>query len=212
MNMEELEKALDLQKRAYALLLWIGKHAQQLLDQQALSSSTLCIDCLKRHGDEFPTELRPGSSELDGFAKMLTSFFDTSFHLEGGDGSDARLVRGRKFKDGRNRKYAQGRAEQAAAELSRIAVASLAQDEAIAIEDEAVSAILKDDAVASMVSLWAYGCELVRRSQFSSQGPAVHRLWLELDENKRKRLNAEQIWKARSILVEALRRKGAQYE
>ncbi|MGV3772275.1 MAG: hypothetical protein ACO1QB_05195 [Verrucomicrobiales bacterium] len=160
--------------------------------------------------NHIPLEIRPGPDELDPFSKMLTSYFNTSFHLNGA-GANARLVRGRKFKDGRNKKYAQGRAAEAAAELSRLAVRSLAQEENLLLTDEIVSGILMDEAIADDVSLWAYGCEMVRRSQFASQGPAVHHLWLELDEKKRRRLDAEDIWKARSRLIKEFTRKAAQY-
>src|SRR4051812_7159319 len=57
--------------------------------------------------------------ELKPLALMLTSFFSTSFHLEG-EGERRKLVRGRKFKDKRNKKYALGRAGEDAAELSRL--------------------------------------------------------------------------------------------
>jgi hypothetical protein len=211
MNITELESALDLQKRAYALLLWTGKEARRLLADESLSSSAKCADWLKRHLNEFPVELRPGADEFDGFAKMLTSFFNTSFHLEGA-GGNVRLIRGRKFKDGRNKKYAQGRAAEVAEELTRVAIASLAKEEGVRLEGDLIANILKDDALTAQVSLWAYGCELVRRSQFASQGSAVHHLWLELDEKKRRGLNAEAIWKARSALVEALKKKAAQYD
>lgn len=211
MNIEELESALDLQKRAYGLLLWTGREAACLLDGESLGSAARCVDWLKRHLNEFPIDFRPAADEFDGFAKMLTSFFTTSFHLEG-TGSYVRLLRGRKFKDGRNKKYAQGRAAEAAEELTRVAISSLAEEEGVRLEGEIISYILKDDALTEQVSLWAYGCELVRRSQFASQGPAVHHLWLELDEKKRRGLNAEAIWKARSALIEALRKKAAAYE
>lgn len=211
MNIVELENVLDLQKRAYSLLLWTGKEASNLLDQQSLSSSSRCVHWLKHHLNEFPIDLRPAPAELDQFAMMFTSFFNTSFRLEG-TGRSARLVRGRKFKDGRNRKYAQGRAAEAAGDLSRTAVASLAETEGIVVRDQFVSKILKDESLADSVGLWSYACELVRRSQFASQGPAVHHLWLELDQEKRKRLNAEEIWKARSILIQALKRKASPHE
>lgn len=211
MNIAELENALDLQKRAYALLLWTGREARRLLDDESLGSSAKCAVWLKRYLNEFPVELRPAANEFDGLARMLTSFFNTSFHLEG-TGSNVRLVRGQKFKDGRNKKYAQGRAAEAAEELTRLAITSLAKDEGVLLEENLISSISNDDALTAQGSLWAYGCELVRRSQFASQGPSVHRLWLELDEKKRRRLNAEAIWEARSILIQALRKKAAEYE
>lgn len=211
MNIEELEKAVDLQKRSYSLLLWLAKEAAGLLMEEALTSTKGCVPWVKRHLNQIPSDSRPKPGDVDAFALMLTSFFNTSFHLER-TGVKVQLVRGRKFKDGRNRKYAQGRAELAAAELTRIAVKALADEVAIPSPDNLVNEILADETLNEFVSLWSYGCELVRRSQFASQGPAVHHLWLELDEQKRKRLNAEAIWKARSSLIEALRKKAAAYE
>ena len=87
-----------------------------------------------------------------------------------------------------------------------MAIASLANEEGICIDEDMISNVSKNDALAARVSLWAYGCEVVRRSLFASQGPAVHHLWLELGEKKRRRLDAEAIWEARSVLIEALKK------
>lgn len=211
MNFEKMERALDLQRRSYALLLWVGQNARRLVDQESLSSCRSCVDWLKRHWNEFPVELRPRLHELDAFAKMLTSFFTTSFHIDAKNGT-ARLVRGQKFKNGRSKRYAAGKAEEAASELSSIAIASLAEGEGVLLQKGVAEAILKDETISDALSLWSYGCELVRRAEYASQGPAVHHLWKELDEKKKRRLTAEEIWKARAVLIEALRKKAAEYE
>lgn len=210
MKFEELERAFDLQKRSYALLLWIGQNARRLLDQETFGSCRSCVDWLKRHWNDFPVELRPGLDELEAFAKMLTSFFTTSFHIDAKNGT-ARLIRGQEFKNGRSKKYAAGKAAENAAELSSIAIASLAETEGILLENDVRAAVFIDDKISEALSLWSYGCELVRRSEYASQGPAVHHLWKELAEKKKKRLNAEEIWKARTVLIEALRKKAAEY-
>ena len=211
MKIEELENALNLQRRAYGLLLWLSREASNTLDEEALGSPSRCAEWAKHYWNQLPGEFRPVPADTDAFARMLSSFFNTSFHLDRSRGV-VRLVRGRKFKDKRNKKYATDRTEKAAAQLERAALASLAADESIQVENADLSEILGDDALTESAGLWAYGCELVRRSQFASQGPAVHHLWLELDEKKRKRLDAEAIWKARTVLVKALRRKEAEYE
>jgi hypothetical protein len=207
MKLEELEKALDLQQRAYRLLIWIGREQPTLLDVNALSSSAACALWVKRHWNVFPAEHRPELSEIDAFGKMLSSYLNTSFHLQGEAGA-LRLARGRAFKNGQSRKYGQRRDAQTAAELSKLALTYLAQDEGLQLTEESITAILNDEALSAAVGLWAYGCELVRRSQFASQGAAVHHLWTELDEKKRRRLTAEEIWKARSILAAELKRRG----
>ena len=172
MNFEGLEAALDLQKRAYALLLWIGREASarpHLLDAEALGSSTLAAHWLTRNLNVFPTELRPHLDELHPFALMLTSFFNTSFHVKH-SGTARRLVRGQNFKDRRNKKYATSRAENAAEELCRLAINAIAEEEGVPAPSGVVDELIQDDALNAAVSLWAYGCELVRRSQFATQG------------------------------------------
>jgi hypothetical protein len=211
MNIEDIATALDLQKRAYALLLWTARKAARLLEADSLAANVSCERWLARHWNVFDTEVRPPLGELKPLALMLTSFFNTSFHLEG-EGERRKLVRGRKFKDKRNKKYALGRAGADAVELSRLTLESLAQEEGIPAPGAAIEAVLHDETLAEDLSLWSYGCELVRRTHFASQGPAVHHLWLEVDENKRKNLSAELIWKSREQLVEGLKKKAADHE
>jgi hypothetical protein len=211
MNIEDIAIALDLQNRAYALLLWTARKAPGLLETDSLAASDSCERWLARHWNVFDTEFRQSFGELKSFALMLTSFFTTSFHLEE-EGERRKLVRGRKFKDKRNKKYALGRAGIDAAELSRLALEALAQEEGIPAPGEVIEVFLHNDVLAEHLSLWWYGCEMVRRSDFASQGPAVHRLWLEVEENKRKNLSAEMIWRSREQLVVALKKKAIHHE
>jgi hypothetical protein len=58
--------------------------------------------------------------------------------------------------------------------------------------------------LAQPLSLWSYAHELVRRSRFASQGAGVYALWRALDESTRANLSADDVWRAREVLVEAL--------
>jgi hypothetical protein len=44
----------------------------------------------------------------------------------------------------------------------------------------------------------------MRRSQFASQGAAVHQMWLSLDKKARENLDADTIWQARERLCHVL--------
>lgn len=134
---------------------------------------------------------------------MLTSFFNTSFRIEErAGGTERRLLAGRQFK-----KHSNSRAQLAARELSRLALEEIARTENLPITGAELDEVWSEPALAASMKLWTYGCELVRRSQFTSQGPAVHLLWLEMDEETRRKLTAEIIWKARAELVAALKQK-----
>ena len=208
MELSELEQAMELQRRAYALLLWTWRTGREMLDPDALSSAASAQRWLARNWNALDPEHRPETTELECFSFMLTSFFNTSFHLErSGMGRGWKLVRGRQYKSGRNRKHARGRAQAAAEELARLALKILANEEKLAFTPEMIERVLRDPLLASPVALWAYGCEVVRRSRFASQGQAVHELWLNLEQEKRKRVTAAKIWEAREQLLEALKLK-----
>lgn len=69
MTMNELEHALDLQRRTYALLLWLGQQARtqpHLLNESELSAPALCQAWLSRKMNVFPVELRPHTGGWKG--------------------------------------------------------------------------------------------------------------------------------------------------
>jgi len=209
MNLHELEAAIDLQKRAYALLLWLGKNGPtrpSLLDEESLSAPSFCEHWLRGSLSVLPSELRPAADELQSFARVLTSFFNTSFHIDHHHGGGRRLVRGQGYSDARHRRHAGRRANERAHELVSLALEALAREENVGTSPQMLEDVTKDASVGAALNLWAYGCELVRRTKFASQGPAVHDLWLQMDEMKRKRLTAESIWKARAQVLAALKR------
>jgi hypothetical protein len=117
MDLHRLETAIDLHKRAYALLLWLGKNCadrESLLDEEALSAPSLCEQWLRRELSVLPREFRPAADEFPSFARMLTSFFNTSFHIDHTHGSRRRLVRGQGYSDARHRRHSGRRANERA--------------------------------------------------------------------------------------------------
>jgi hypothetical protein len=145
-----------------------------------------------------PKELQPGTDDLPAFARMLSSFFSTSFELQA-NGSlarrNARLPR-RKAKE---------KSQHAVFALQRFALQNLAEQTNLDRAEQRAHAVSEDKEAAADRALWSYVWELRRRSQFASQGGAVHHMWLALDPESRKDLTIEQVWSARSRLLERLR-------
>jgi hypothetical protein len=80
----------------------------------------------------------------------------------------------------------------------------LADEQNVTLQPETLEQPFIEPEVFKNLTLWTYGCELVRRCHYASQGAGVHRLWLELDEKVRKNLSAKAIWQARAGLVQWL--------
>src|SRR5207253_1052617 len=174
----------------------------KIAQAESLASTERCIAWLKRHLNDFPVELRPRPDEFQVFGHLFSSFFSTSFkvvEIQGWDNTkETSLSRGAKsFRGRRHKRHTERRQESAAGELKQLALIGLADEHAIKLPASTLEQALMELSLAEDLNLWAYGRELIRRTQFASQGGAVHRLWLALDENIRKRLSAESIWKAR---------------
>ena len=211
MNKQELEKVLELHRRAYAALLWIGRQAQQ--HPQSVSAEVTeelrkAADCerwTKRHRCDLPANVQPAEADVSAFARLLTSFFQTSFHMEQTSGEDwqgVELVRG--VRDTSLKRKAKKRERKTVKDLEIIAIKALLEDVRIELPHEAIIELIDDRAVASDLALWSYACELQRRCHFASQGPAVHRMWLDMSQDQRKKLTADVIWHARERLIEVL--------
>lgn len=211
MNQEQIERTLKLHKQAYGLLMWLKAQARNnrsLLDVKALeamSATKSCEDWVVRHLSMIPVNLRPNASELPAFSHLFSSFFTTSFRVgqvRWWETVETTLVAGAKtFRDGRHKKYAERREEEAATELKRLALAALAAEEGLSCDPLLTERAAAAEVISQELSLWAYVRELVRRAEFASQGTSVHRLWLALDERTRKNLGVEAVWQARMNLI-----------
>jgi len=216
MEVTELQTILDLHKKAYDLLLWLNGQARsrpallKSAQAESLASTERCVAWLKRHLNDFPVELRPRPDEFQVFGHLFSSFFSTSFRVvetQGWDAVETSLSRGAKSPRGRrHKKHTERREETAADELKRLALAGLAEERGLNLPANTLEHALTEPSLAVDLALWTYARELIRRTQFTSQGGAVHRLWLALDEKVRKRLSAESIIKSRDRLLQWLER------
>ena len=207
MEAAAIQKALDVHKRAYALLMWLKSEAPSQISQlsgaaEERISPASCEEWFFQNSSNIPASLRPGKQEQSAFFHMFSSFFSASFHLEGERGKSRSLERGGRAITGRRHKRnARKRDEANTQELERLAVRDLCQATGLAINDDLERAALENSEIAGDLALWTYVRELVRRTEFTSQGPAVHRLWLSLDEHTRKDLSAPAALRAKSRLL-----------
>jgi hypothetical protein len=207
MNYEELDELFRLQRQAYGCLLWIKQlmhgNASLQADLKAgrFADAGFCRDWVVKNLNSLPSDLRPEASRVEAFARLLGSFFQTSFRVGVRRLPDeVRVTLNAGLKPQAGRKH-QARVLARTLELKRYALVDLAADNHVGLPDRLFDSELPDDS-----ALWAYACELKRRTEFGSQGEAVHLLWQELDERIRTRLTAEVVWKARERLIEWMKK------
>jgi hypothetical protein len=226
----EIERVLDLQQRAYNLLLWISeqaRHQPDLLNESNIEKLRYAQDCdewVRHMMGIFPEKLRPSEADISAFAHLLSSFFNTSFHVETVNESNwsgryssyetwvtTKLVPGapKSDKGPAAKKRAKEKDRQSAHNLQLIVLEELAFENDIDLTRAQIETIAADSAIAEPLNLWSYAHELMRRSQFASQGAAVHQMWLSLDRKTRESLHADTIWQAREQLCQALAKAAA---
>jgi hypothetical protein len=213
MTFETLEKVLELQNKAYRFLIDLGQRAREnpkVLARPVVSqleSAQTCVLWVSENHDGIPVHLRPAVEDVDRFAHLLSAFFKTSFHVHEFAWygkvycelrANPRLGPGRRGKRGM-------RLAGTVDKLEGYALQQLAEDEGIVPDSSQLDQMANDPVMAGDLNLWTYACELVRRSEFASQGPAVHRMWRELDKDERQLLTAQTIWEARGRLLKQMR-------
>ena len=226
MKKEQIAQALRIHSISYALLRWIDANAkrdQQWLDDQHVGTyraSDSCEKWLNRNRSTLPSDFRPDAAETRLVAHLLSSYFETSFEVhESGqlwneclgtwDVPVQRRLISRALAPGsgkpkRFKERHRAKEEERVKRLKLLALEGLAQELDLALLSDELHAVASRPDLQLQLGLWSYAWELVRRTEFASQGPAVHRLWLELPDEMRKDLTAESIWNARAELAFAL--------
>ncbi len=217
MKFEEIETAVEVQRKAYQLLLWLKQRARtnpalfRSEQIEPFANGATCEDWVRRCYDSFPVNLRPTAEQVRAFAYVFSSFFKTSFRISRmrhRDNTETTLVAGLRGIHGRRHKQKLvQRQMQDAQDLRLLSLNLLAEDSGHLVATETLKTACLNLEFYQQLTCYAYGVELVRRCHYASQGTAVHRLWLELDEQVRKNLSTNTIWKAREYLLEWLRRR-----
>src|SRR5262249_40922562 len=108
----------------------------------------------------------------------------------------------RTHRDRRHKRHSEWRDEKGTTALKRLALVALAEETQVYCDPLMTERASVVDDIYQQLALWTYIRELVRRTEFASQGPPVYRLWLEIDERTRKNLTVQLVWQARERLLE----------
>lgn len=220
---EALETVVELQQKSYRLLQWV---------RDALGAGTLpfptvhaAMDAaeaarmwLGRNWESLPRETRPERTELDAFAYLFVSYLQTSFDLIEAPGTRlvssgrcycafcAYLVPGNSLRV----RTPDQKAKRKARQMKELYLSGLARETGHAAAYAMIENLLGDPALAEEIAYATYGRELLRRSEFASQGEGVLVLWREIAWDARGKikknfvLSAERIGAAERTLAARL--------
>lgn len=215
MNQSEIEFALDLHQKAFGYLLECrasGHAGSASFDEATIlawRNPDTCIGWVTRHYDQLPAAFRPERNQITAFAQLLSSLFATSFSVSktvrnGKVQFQVRALPTRRLDGSRKSDHAEAREAKAADTLRQHALNALAAESGGGERVADALSVSADSALSADLTLWTYAVQLVKRTHFRSQGPAVYRLWLELPEKTRRNLSADLVWGARGRLVQHL--------
>ena len=223
---EILSEILDLHEKSFALLRWVKASLKRgTLSFSVVHRTTDSVDAarewIERHLANLPADVRPRADRLPMFARLFVSFLTTSFRLKGTSVrrvsdcgcwcSYCSLIRAvgptLELRTPNKKDYATAR------ELKRIYLERTASELALEKSADAIQCVLAADELRRDLSLATWGTELIRRSEFASQGVAVMALWREFAWNggsprRQFILTANKILDAERKIVEALRATG----
>lgn len=225
MHKHDIERILRLQNAAYELLLWLNQraaHEQEILSDHNLEKWRYAASCETWVRDIYgmiPQSLRPAPDGIPAFARLFSSFFQTSFRLVESaptvayahfGGPDGYIGSGkRKLMPGApgSKRSAKGKAKvgESARELRLIALEELALENDMLPSRADLERLGSDDRWSEALTLWTYMHELNRRANFVSQGEAVRSLWQAMDKKERERMSVDKVIKARDTLLAALK-------
>jgi hypothetical protein len=194
---DEIDRAVDLQRRSYNLLRWLSTAISKGIIQfdrahDYLDAAAAAQEWIESHLLNLPPNCRPASDQLEPFARFFATYLTTSFELVEKPGERvttycscycpmctylvaAPHLRARKVLR-RDKERAQRLKVATLQQVAREHNVSLDQDQAMKLIDSPESAL--------EVSLVAYGQQLVARTYGRSEGPAVLALWREIAWHK----------------------------
>ncbi len=224
----ELEKTIDLHQKSYNLFMWLNNKLKEFGRKSKSKAHTLFEEAhekvsfykgaylwIEKHYNEFPIETRPDKADLETFAHLFTSFLTTSFQV----------IKKIKVSDGCNCPFCtffydvtafqvrnpNKKAKESAQNLKIRYLEQLCRDEKIdEVPPNLGDWIQANPNIHYDIALATYAKELIRRSQFASQGEGILALWREIAwKNNRLdpkfNLKANSIIKAESNVIHALK-------
>ena len=193
----ELRNAIELQRRSYKLILWLGDEVERgslRFDRAHTHSSAAraAEDWLSHHYTSLPMDARPlerAGPELRQYANFFVSYLQASFDLE--PDPTTRLIPSSgcycafcrdlatvAFSHLRLKKLSQSDRERARG-LKETYLLELAVENGLDIDPTCITNLLDDEALSRDAALATYGHELVARTRGLRSSPAVLALWRE---------------------------------
>lgn len=188
---ERLERTIDLQERSYQLLQWLnrgltaGKTSLSTIHHATGFAASTRV-WLERNHSSLPPALRPTADDIDAYSNLLASYLQTSFEVVtgtltwGGPCNCMLCLYTKKATFLKPRKLTPRDKDDAQA-LKIIYLEHLSTAANLPLLRRDFEPLLpRTDALAHALSLTTYVQELMRRSEFASQGPSVLVLWREI--------------------------------
>ncbi len=219
----KLRQVLLLHEKAFALLKWVGSQMRRgPLDLSRVHTNMGVGDAseewIRRNLCNLPDEVRPSEDELIPFARLFASYLRTSFEIGkplpsrrlsscGCYCSFCSYLSSAPYLKPRSLSK---RARETAVELKRIYLRELAQDTDLEVNHCVVEELADAGApLARNAAMATYAKELIRRTEFVTQGEGVYALWREFawvdgHPDRRFRLTAKAVEQAQASIINAL--------
>ena len=190
---DQIEEILGLHEKSYTLLKWVNNSLGQAflkfdVMHQAMTASDAANEWMKRHYDNIPLATRPTKSKINAFANLFASYLTTSFDIIEKPGKQLKSDCGcfcsfcsyLSTADHLKVRKPSKNAHKDAKELKRVYLTTLSEELELPLIIREIDQLVDDKDISRAISLTTYFNELMRRTQFVSQGEGVLVLWREI--------------------------------
>jgi hypothetical protein len=228
LDLKKLEATLVLHEKTFALFRWVSK---RIRDQALaishihgkLSDVDIAIEWLQKNYDNLPKEIRPSLNEVSAFAHLFVSYLKTSFEFDNGyirSPCDcycsfcAYLCNAPYLKIRALSKKSRKTAEA----LKRLCLEEIAESIGESVNCAVTRKLTSDKSpIARELAIATYAKELIRRTEYTTQGEASYALWREFawidgHPNRDFHLTANLILRAHGKIIAVLKARCATEE
>lgn len=191
-EIDNLTVIIDLQNRSFDLLRWVKSSLiKGTLDfsiaHGAMSTNEAAKEWISRHLQNIPEKARPTEGNIDIFAHLFASYITTSFDIIENPKQQIQsknrcfckfcsyLGRGDQLKLKRPSK----KSNETAQKLKQLYLEELAGDLELSNSKSRIGSALDNEKLQQQLAMATWGAELLRRTEWASQGPGVYVLWRE---------------------------------
>jgi len=223
--LSDLDRAVRLQRQAYALLVWLQNHLDQALfptheAHSVMDSRAVAQQWIEANLSNLPADVAPAAAEISSLAALFSSYLTTSFDIVDNPSYRlqtttgclcdvcAHLARCTHLQPKRI-----GPGDKAHAERFKLKMLKdLATEHCIPVNEARVRNLLSDPSLREQAALVAYAHQLLQRLDGDPGDPAILVLWREFAwirngaPKKGFSLNARDIVEAQELLVQALKK------